>query len=210
MFGCIVASRLVQTNLQQVDVNKYIFELADPASINHTVVFLLGTIPFEPGFAATVHFQWPESQQWQILGMLSNSKPSAVFRLRGSKPEAGPGAAMMEDAGTTSSGKPATLGISIEPIATVEQQMAQLRVAYAEAGPTSSNSTALVPLRGSTVVPNDAVLGVLQKVMENLYNFVTSFVSTPATNTIPLKAFEDWYTSTQRKLNMDPNFLRKA
>ncbi|KAJ1969461.1 hypothetical protein H4R34_006161 [Dimargaris verticillata] len=140
--------------------------------------------------------------------MLSNSKPSAVFRLRGSKPDAALGAAMMEDAGATGGDKPATLGISIEPLATVEQQMARLQVAHADAGPISTSANALVPLRGPTVT-NDTMLGVLQKVMENLYNFVTSFVSSPTANTIPLRAFEDWYTSTQRKLKMDPDFLRK-
>jgi hypothetical protein len=57
----------VQTNLQQVDVNKYVFELSDAQLINHIVVFLLGTIPFEPGYAATVHLLWP-NKEWQLLG----------------------------------------------------------------------------------------------------------------------------------------------
>jgi hypothetical protein len=70
MFGCIVAGRLIQTNIQQVDVNKYIFELPDAATINHIVVFLLGTIPFDPGYAATVHFLWPGGENgWKLLGM---------------------------------------------------------------------------------------------------------------------------------------------
>jgi hypothetical protein len=48
------------------------------------VVFLLGTIPFDPGYAATVHFLWPGGENgWKLLGMLSNEKPSAIFRLRG-------------------------------------------------------------------------------------------------------------------------------
>lgn len=57
----------MQTNLQQVDVNKYVFELSDAQNINHIVVFLLGTIPFEPGYAATVHLLWP-NKEWQLLG----------------------------------------------------------------------------------------------------------------------------------------------
>lgn len=86
MFGCIAAGRLVnmcilavfytykylfsvqvQTNLQQVDVNQYVFELTNAQTINHIVVFLLGTIPFEPGYAATVHLHWP-NKEWQLLG----------------------------------------------------------------------------------------------------------------------------------------------
>jgi hypothetical protein len=51
-------------------VNKYVFELPDAATINHIVVFLLGTIPFDPGYAATVHFLWPGSENgWKLLGM---------------------------------------------------------------------------------------------------------------------------------------------
>jgi hypothetical protein len=50
-------------------VNKYIFELPDAASINHIVVFLLGTVPFDSGYAATVHFLWPGSEgNWKLLG----------------------------------------------------------------------------------------------------------------------------------------------
>ncbi|KAJ2909435.1 hypothetical protein GGI21_001888, partial [Coemansia aciculifera] len=106
MFGCIVAGRLVQTNLQQVDVNKYVFELPDAHNINHIVVFLLGTIPFDAGYAATVHLLWP-NKSWQILGALSNDKPSAIFRLKSTlSPE--------EAANIPSIN--AELGISIEPI----------------------------------------------------------------------------------------------
>ncbi|KAJ2583977.1 hypothetical protein EV177_010117, partial [Coemansia sp. RSA 1804] len=107
MFGCIVAGRLVQTNLQQVDVNKYVFELSDAHSINHIVVFLLGTIPFEPGYAATVHLLWP-NKSWQLLGVLSNDKPSAIFRLKSTLTP--------EEAAARMPSTSAELGISIEPL----------------------------------------------------------------------------------------------
>ncbi|CAI2179561.1 7162_t:CDS:2 [Funneliformis geosporum] len=136
MFGCIVAGRLIQTNLQQVDVNKYIFELPDAATVNHIVVFLLGTIPFDPGYAATVHFLWPGSESgWKLLGMLSNDKPSAIFRLRGTIiPSSGQNptfgtrlitsGAISLDSNVSS--VTATLGISIEPISVIEAQIANL------------------------------------------------------------------------------------
>ncbi len=43
MFGCCVAGRLLQTNLQQIDETKAAFELPAAESINHLCVFLLGT-----------------------------------------------------------------------------------------------------------------------------------------------------------------------
>ena len=43
MFGCVVAGRLLQTNLQQIDETHALFEISDAGSINHISVFLLGT-----------------------------------------------------------------------------------------------------------------------------------------------------------------------
>jgi hypothetical protein len=43
MFGCVVAGRLLQTNLQQVNETHALFELPAASAINHISVFLLGT-----------------------------------------------------------------------------------------------------------------------------------------------------------------------
>ncbi|EIW80006.1 DUF775-domain-containing protein, partial [Coniophora puteana RWD-64-598 SS2] len=59
MFGCCVAGRLLQTDLQQVDETHALFELPAASTINHISVFLLGTVPFPDGYGATVHFFWP-------------------------------------------------------------------------------------------------------------------------------------------------------
>lgn len=44
MFGCVVAGRQIQTNLQQVSEGKYVFILPEPTKINHLVIFVTGTI----------------------------------------------------------------------------------------------------------------------------------------------------------------------
>ncbi|KAJ2766167.1 hypothetical protein IWQ57_004482, partial [Coemansia nantahalensis] len=178
MFGCIVAGRLVQTNLRQVDVNKYVFELPEVHSINHIVVFLLGTVAFEPGCAATVHLLWP-SREWQCLGALSNDKPSAIFRLRaaaGAQP-APPGAS-------------AELGISIEPIQAVEQQV-------------PPPSQALVPAaQAPGALPLQAARRLAERALQSLYDYATSFATRPdatmgplgsgaAVQVLPVKVFED-------------------
>ncbi|RHZ66985.1 hypothetical protein Glove_303g55 [Diversispora epigaea] len=222
MFGCIVAGRLIQTNLQQVDVNKYIFEIPEAITINHIVVFLLGTIPFEPGYAASVHFLWPGGEQgWKLLGMLSNEKPSAIFRLRGnvipgttlntSNPFSSKllnynGDEMSMDVGSTpstSTSVTATLGISIEPISMVESQMSML-----------SNQNATMS-QFSGVNPETIAFNILK----NLYNYVTSFAqtSTPfgshvigsGNSFISVKVFQDWYDLFSRKIKMDPNIVLK-
>jgi hypothetical protein len=43
MFGCVVAGRLLQTGLTQVDETHAYFELPAAEAINHVCVFLLGT-----------------------------------------------------------------------------------------------------------------------------------------------------------------------
>ena len=58
MFGCVVAGRLLQTNLQQIDETHALFEIADAGSINHISVFLLGT--------GRCHFHFFKLYRWNI------------------------------------------------------------------------------------------------------------------------------------------------
>ncbi|KAJ2816579.1 hypothetical protein GGI24_005682 [Coemansia furcata] len=194
MFGCIVAGRLVQTNLQQVDVNKYVFELPDAHSINHIVVFLLGTIPFEPGYAATVHLLWP-NKSWQMLGALSNDKPSAIFRLK---------ATITPEEAASMPGVNAELGISIEPIQAVEQQLQQMRQQ-------SGGSNALVVAQQQQTPSMPVALQFAERTLQSLFDYAMSFATRPdasmgafgsgaAVQVLPVKAFEDWYNSFQRKI----------
>ncbi|KAJ2829169.1 hypothetical protein FBU31_002754 [Coemansia sp. 'formosensis'] len=194
MFGCIVAGRLVQTNLQQVDVNKYVFELPDAHNINHIVVFLLGTIPFEPGYAATVHLLWP-NKSWQMLGALSNDKPSAIFRLK---------ATITPEEAASMPGVNAELGISIEPIQAVEQQFQQMRQQ-------SGGSNALVVAQQQQTPSMPVALQFAERTLQSLFDYAMSFATRPdasmgafgsgaAAQVLPVKAFEDWYNSFQRKI----------
>jgi len=100
--------------------------LESAETINHLCVFMLGTIPFPPGYAATVHFYWP-GKGFQLLGMLSNEKPSAIFRVRGSfaTSQSSEISTSQELFLVSSQGRGTTaqLGIAIEPIETVMQQI---------------------------------------------------------------------------------------
>ncbi|KAI8997842.1 hypothetical protein BDB01DRAFT_772641 [Pilobolus umbonatus] len=191
MFGYIAAGRLIQTNAQQVDVNKYVFELPDAASVNHIVVFLLA--PLDVGHAATVHLLWP-NKEWQLLGGLSNDKASAIFRLKTVE---------------TSVFNPpvpitATLGISIEPISIVQQELME-----------KPSNTAIVK-NGTNI---NQVGRTASVILENLYNYITSFtVQTLPMNAIPigqltengylpLKTFQTWYDNLSRKLATNPHYL---
>ncbi|PVU94893.1 hypothetical protein BB561_002198 [Smittium simulii] len=190
MFGCLVAGRLVQTNLEQVAENKFIFKLEQPHLINHLVVFLLGTVSFPEGYAATVHFKYPQAE-WVYLGAVSNDKPSAIFRLGKKDPAAfaSPDTLVAE------------IGISVETVqdvaSTVQQNSQQTQLVSSQLSPPNPNNTAV-------------------KILQNLYDYLMSFATKQAQNpvlfgsnsplpngtqVIPAKAVEEWYKSYSNKIS---------
>ncbi|ETW77084.1 hypothetical protein HETIRDRAFT_421266 [Heterobasidion irregulare TC 32-1] len=179
MFGCCVAGRLLQTNLQQIDDTNAAFELPAAGSINHICVFLLGTVPFPEGYGATVHFFWP-GRGFQLLGMLSNDKPSAIFRLRGtftsptsSTQPAHPHAFLSSTPPAGASDDvTAILGLSIEPLDQIYARTGAL--AKTGAAPSSSTTSTLVPA-GAAVPPDASLLA--ERVARHLVNYVSGFVS---------------------------------
>jgi hypothetical protein len=72
----------IQTDFQQVTENQFVLSLAEPDKVHHIVIFLLGTIPLPEGMGGGVYFSWPGPQPaWQLLGHISNTKPSAIFKI---------------------------------------------------------------------------------------------------------------------------------
>ncbi|OMH79754.1 Protein OPI10-like protein [Zancudomyces culisetae] len=190
MFGCIVAGRLVQTDLDQVGEHQFVFKIPEPQLANHIVVFLLGTIPFNPGYAATVHFRWPASE-WKFLGIVSNEKPSAIFKVKN----------LAESAPEVETGLIAEVGISIEPENTVQIANEQHR--------------SQLVLSKTTGTEREASAS--QKMLQSLFDYCMSFSTnlgslssnqpfaglsiSPQTQVIPSKVFQDWYKSYLSKLS---------
>ena len=65
MFGCLVAGRLPQTNLQQIDETRAVFEIPAATTVNHICVFLLGS---------------GASQCCSVTNPILTSIPSAISR----------------------------------------------------------------------------------------------------------------------------------
>ncbi|XP_067259817.1 protein Hikeshi isoform X2 [Chanodichthys erythropterus] len=124
MFGCLVAGRLVQTDAQQVASDKFVFNLPDCENVNHVVVFMLGTVPFPAGMGGAVYFSFPDpavGQVWQLLGFITNDKPSAIFKISGLK--AGEGGAHPFGMMTVPQAPSvAQVGVSIESLDLLAQQ----------------------------------------------------------------------------------------
>ncbi|KAL9709340.1 hypothetical protein Ac2012v2_007696 [Leucoagaricus gongylophorus] len=194
MFGCCIAGRLLQTNLQQVDETHALFELPQASTINHVCVFLLGTVPFPDGYAATVHFFWP-GKGFQLLGMLSNDKPSAIFRLRGAFTST-PASSHTQNAFTTTAMPYSTedvtaiLGLSIETIDQVQAQMLTLNSTLAKSTPDLTKDPALLASR----------------IVGHLFNYVSSFVDASGTMTpnvmVPVSVINKWYDSFLNKIKV--------
>ncbi|KAG1888257.1 DUF775-domain-containing protein [Suillus subluteus] len=205
MFGCCVAGRLLQTNLQQVDETHALFEIPAAEKVNHVCVFLLGTVPFPDGFGATVHFFWPGKGS-QVLGMLSNDKPSAIFRLRSvfSSTSAPPSGISTPSAFTsaTSSSAPgqvtAILGLALEPLEAIAAQLASLPQAQPQ---NAMNITPTpTPTSSLTSIAKPADPSVLaEKIARHLFNYIAGFVPAGTNvgpeSTVSMGVIARWYES---------------
>jgi len=192
MFGCCVAGRLLQTNLQQVDDTHAYFELPAASTINHVCVFLLGTIPFPDGYGAAVHFFWP-GKGFQLLGMLSNEKPSAIFRLRGTFTPSTASTTVQNAFSTTSvsvnmqADVTAILGLAIEPLLSIHSQVQAMPSALAKPGAD--------PTRDPTVLA--------ERIIKHLFNYLSGFTGGTALSSdaaIPMTVIMKWYENFLAKV----------
>ncbi|TSK17776.1 Polycomb protein eed [Bagarius yarrelli] len=114
----------VQTDAQQVAGDKFVFNLPDYENVNHVVVFMLGTVPFPAGMGGAVYFSFPDpsvGQVWQLLGFITNEKPSAIFKISGLKAGEG-GTHPFGMMAAPQAASVAQVGVSVEPLDQLAQQ----------------------------------------------------------------------------------------
>jgi hypothetical protein len=95
------------------------------------------------------------------------------------------------------------VGVSIEPVASVEAQLATLKATNASTSQAASSS-ALVRMN-PTADARVTTKVLAQRIIGNAFNFLASFGS----DTVPLKAFQDWWTKFEKKVELDPSFLER-
>lgn len=194
----MVAGRLVQTDAVQVASDKFVFNLPDFENVNHVVVFMLGTVPFPVGMGGAVYFSFPDLASggavWQLLGFITNDKPSAIFKISGLKPGEGGGAHPFGSMAPVTSATVAQVGVSVEPLEQLAQQS---------------------PVSSAAVSSVDSFLQFTQKMLDSLYNFAASFAVSQAQMTpnptetfIPSSCILKWYENFQRRLAQNPNFWK--
>lgn len=173
-------------------------------------------VPFPDGFGATVHFLWP-GKGFQLLGMfvhaiiscviyitdqhprLSNEKPSAIFRLRGTYTSNYTATQDAFTSGSFGQASPSTadvtaiLGFSIEPLPQIQAQMTSMP-------PSNIHTTNVGGASGGTIVKAapDATL-LAERIVKNLFNYVSGFVPgggsgmvTPD-SVVPMGVIAKWY-----------------
>uniref|UniRef100_A0A803JZK4 Protein Hikeshi n=1 Tax=Xenopus tropicalis TaxID=8364 RepID=A0A803JZK4_XENTR len=186
----------VQTDAQQVAEDKFVFNLPDYESINHVVVFMLGTVPFPERMGGSVYFSYPDQSGmpvWTLLGFITNEKPSAIFKISGLKS----GEGSQHPFGTMNipqTPSVAQIGISVELL----EQMAQQ-----------------TPVANAAVSTIDSFTQFTQKMLDNFYNFATSFAVSQAQMTpnpsevfIPSNVVLKWYENFQRRMAQNPFFWK--
>ena len=158
-------------------------------------------MPFSEGFGGTIYLGWPVAGgdiSWQLLGFISNEKPSAIFKIAKVKPQnfgSGATAFGLQGMDTTDIAvSTALVGVVVETMETIAQQTP------------SANTDA------STV---DSMTEFSQKMLENFFNFASSFAVNPAQSPlnpaegyIPARVLQQWYETFQRRLQTNPSFWK--
>ncbi|XP_073964492.1 protein OPI10 homolog isoform X1 [Choristoneura fumiferana] len=197
IFGIIVSGRLVQTDFTPVSDTQCLLTIPEADSINYVVVFLTGAAPLPAGAAGMVYWSWPDPTappNWQLLGHISNSKPSAIFKISNLKKlhELSAENQFSSALGQQSICHSAQIGVAIEPEANVQL------LASSVAQEQQNNYVTFA-----------------QKMLESLVNYVGSFAvtqeqmtPTPGVSYIPLSTLQNWYQNFERRLQQNPNFWK--
>jgi hypothetical protein len=211
MFGVIISGRPILAEPQAISQTQFAFTIPSTPSFSHIVVFLLPGTTLPDGTAAAVYAQLPGSPEFKLLGAIANEKPSAIFKVNNKAGgPAGGGLGdqdvMLDEGSPTPVGGDVpslALGISVEPAAQVAANLEQKK--------TQEAAAAAVPSTGLELArraPNAATTKVLaQRIIKNCYDFLTSWGSG---DTVPLKAFQAWWTKFEHKIELDPEFLERS
>ncbi|KAH3947087.1 hypothetical protein HBH53_125100 [Parastagonospora nodorum] len=202
--GVIISGRPVLTDARAVSETQFAFQIPSQPSFSHIVVFLLPGITLPDGTAAAVYAQLPGAAQVKLLGAIANEKPSAIFKVidkAGGPAGGGLGDEdVMVDESMNGNGVLA-LGISIEPAQQVAAALEQQKAQNAAVAPKTGNE---IVLRSQTTVTTKVLA---QRIIKNCYDFLTSWGSG---DTVPLKAFQAWWTKFENKIERDPGFLERS
>ncbi|KAI5273559.1 hypothetical protein E4T47_03140 [Aureobasidium subglaciale] len=200
MFGLLIAGRPIDAQPQAISQTQYAFQVPSRPAFNHIAVFSLPGNELPPDAAAAIFIQIPPSTEFKLVGAVSSLRPSTMFKINTGNnvvPGAGEDDIMLDEApeGVEVGGPAIVVGIEIQPAAQVKALLAEQK----------ANSSQMVrPNRSVTASPVTTKI-LAQRIIANAFNFLASFGS----DTVPLKAFEAWWSKFESKVNNDPSFLER-
>ncbi|KAL3459140.1 hypothetical protein BJX64DRAFT_265341 [Aspergillus heterothallicus] len=217
MFSVIVPGRPCLTDIVAVDsqpngqATKFAFNFPLAPYFSDLVVFFLPGTVLPQDTAAAIYIQYPGAE-FRFIGALANEKPSAVIKVSPPRRTEAQDEDDMLDEGSAGgvnaagNGAIVTLGISIEPVQVVAPQLAALE------GSDDVSGGELVRLTPQQKGVSTKVLA--QRIIGNAFNFLASFSESSGPmgrgqEVVPLKAFQDWWTKFERRINADPTFLER-
>lgn len=221
MLAVIISGRPVLTESTTISPTQLAFNFPASPSFSHIVVFLLPGAQLPQGQSAAVYLQLKPNEEFKLLGALSNTKPSAIFKIAdtalpaSSATTSGTGGdedAMTDDAAgaPSSSDDMVTLGISLEPDEQVAASLANKTKKPVQTTLTLWTKPATNSSTSTTGTPSTKVLA--KRIIANAYNFLASFSGTAGPGgieVVPLKSFQDWWTKFERRIDVDPGFLER-
>ena len=101
-----------------------------------------------------------------------------------------------------------TIGVSVEPMASIQAQVAALQTLGLS---NPQESSALVLGKRKEAAPVTTKL-LAQRIIRNAFNFLASFAGNTGPGgeeVVPLKSFQAWWEKFERKVNADPTFLER-
>ncbi|KAL8871487.1 MAG: hypothetical protein Q9174_002687 [Haloplaca sp. 1 TL-2023] len=218
-FGVILPSRPVITNPTSISPTQYAFDLPTAPSFSHVVVFLVPGTPLPVDTLAAVYLQFPNTE-FKLLGAIGNEKQTAIFRVKNSNGNSASVASIsaaeeemtdVQDTTQPTVDGQITIGISIEPTATIAAQLASLNHSSSSSNPQASS--ALVIARPPSLQPSPVSTKVLaQRIIKNAFNFLASFAGQTTVGgeeVVPLRSFKGWWEKFERRVEMDPGFLER-
>ncbi|EEH40279.1 hypothetical protein PAAG_02334 [Paracoccidioides lutzii Pb01] len=167
------------------------------------------------------------SPNFKFLGAIANEKPSAIFKVNFPGPRRRTEAEEEDDMLDEGATRPLadtdinpnatfTLGVSIEPAQNVAAMMANLQN---QLQPSLPSTTDLVRLSGqqaaaAKLTPQVSTKILAQRIIGNAFNYLASFAASDpragGEEVVPLRAFRDWWTKFERRIDTDPGFLEKG
>lgn len=201
MFGLLVSGRPVDAAPQAISQTQYAFQVPSRPAFSTLAVFSLPGQELPPDAAAAIFIQIPPSTDFKLVGALSSLRPSTMFKINnGSNAAVGLGDddIMLDETpqGVEVGGPAIVVGIEIQPAAQVKALLAEQK----------ANSSSQLVRSGQSATASPVTTKVLaQRIIANAFNFLASFGS----DTVPLKAFEAWWSKFENKVNNDPSFLER-